>query len=76
MGKRCTYSLLVGMQICPASMEVTMEVPLKIKNKLPYDLPYHFLVYTPKNEGGLLHRYPYTQDYCSSTHNSQHVESM
>jgi hypothetical protein len=36
-GKENSYTLL-GMQICPATVEIGMEVPQKLKVELPYDL--------------------------------------
>jgi hypothetical protein len=49
-----SYSLLVGMQISAATMEISMKVSQKKKIiELPCDPVIHLWVYTPKNQNQL-----------------------
>jgi hypothetical protein len=36
-GRNLYYTLMVGMKISAATIEISMEVPQKLKTELPYD---------------------------------------
>jgi hypothetical protein len=66
-GKRNLYSLLAGVKIGTATIEINVERPQKAEGRLTISLDYS-LGYTPKGLHILLQRQLLIHDYCHSMH--------
>ena len=70
------FALLVGMQTCVATVEISMEIPQKIKNGSairPSDPTFWSIHEGTENTNSKEHKHPYV--YCHIIYNHQDMEA-
>jgi hypothetical protein len=73
MGKRNTYSLMVGVQTGTTTMEISVDVLQNTENRSTTCSSYTALEHNPKDF--ISYYRVYIHVYCCSIHNNQEVET-